>query len=142
VARLRRGFTLFELLVVAAILAFVAGISVPRASRLLDRLGVRGGTHDVLLALAIARSAATHRGDYAAFLADPASGEIRVVCGQDTLFHRNTALGRRVTLSVTRDSITYAPTGLGWGAANTTIVISRGGAADTIVVSRMGRVRH
>lgn len=141
-ARRRRGFSLFELMVVVAILAFLASVSAPRASRLLDRLGVRGGTHDVLLALATARSAATHRGDYAAFLADSATGELLVVCGRDTLFRRNVAQARRVTLSVTRDSITFAPTGIGWGAANTTVIVSRGAVADTIVVSRMGRVRH
>ena len=137
-----RGFSLFEVLVVVSILAFLAGVSAPRAATLLDRLGVRGGAHDVLLALAIARSAATHRGEYASFIADSATGELRVICGHDTLFRRNIREGRRVTLGVTRDSITFAPTGLGWGAANTTLIVSRGAMADTIVVSRMGRVRH
>jgi hypothetical protein len=46
-----------------------------------------------------------------------------------------------VTLRASRDTLTFAPTGLGHGASNTTIVVSRGRRADTLVVSRLGRVR-
>ena len=50
------------------------------------------------------------------------------------------AAARRATIAVTRDSITYAPTGLGYGAANTRIIVARGRWADTITTSRLGRV--
>jgi hypothetical protein len=35
----------------------------------------------------------------------------------------------------------YDPRGLGFGAANLSLVLSRGDAADTLTVSRLGRVK-
>ena len=58
----------------------------------------------------------------------------------DTVFARDVGATRRTTIAVTRDSITYAPTGLGYGAANTRIIVARGRWADTITTSRLGRV--
>jgi hypothetical protein len=46
-----------------------------------------------------------------------------------------------VRLEPSRDSMAYAPSGLGWGGANLRVVVRRGAAADTVVVSRLGRVR-
>jgi hypothetical protein len=95
----------------------------------------------VVLALAAARAAATRRGDYISFVADPRAGRVRVVSHGETLFERDVA-SRGVRLDASRESVTFAPTGLGWGAANTTIVVSRGNRSDTITTSRLGRVRH
>jgi len=36
----------------------------------------------------------------------------------------------------------YAPNGLGYGASNLTLVLRRGERAETLVVSRLGRVRR
>jgi hypothetical protein len=47
-----------------------------------------------------------------------------------------------VTLSTSRDSIAFDLRGLGYGAANLTLVARRGSAADTLVVSRLGRGRY
>jgi hypothetical protein len=47
-----------------------------------------------------------------------------------------------VTLTTNRDSLTFDVRGLGYGAANLTMVARRGRAADTLVVSRLGRVRY
>jgi hypothetical protein len=47
-----------------------------------------------------------------------------------------------VVLSATRDSIAFDARGLGYGAANLTLVARRGSAADTLVVSRLGRARY
>jgi hypothetical protein len=46
-----------------------------------------------------------------------------------------------VRLAATRDSMTYYPDGLALGGANLSIVLSRGAAADTVIVSREGRVK-
>jgi hypothetical protein len=47
-----------------------------------------------------------------------------------------------VRLSTSRDSIAFDVRGLGYGAANLTLVARRGSAAETLVVSRLGRVRR
>jgi hypothetical protein len=46
-----------------------------------------------------------------------------------------------VRLSASRDSMAYDARGLGLGAANLSLVIRRGAAAETVFVSRLGRVR-
>lgn len=136
----RTGGTLVELVLTLALLSIVMAIAVPSLRTTLNELGVRGARQDVVLALWAARNAASFRGDYASLIVDAARGRVSVVTGHDTVFVRDLAGRRGVSVAVTRDSITYAPTGIGWGAANTRIVVSRGGRADTITTSRLGRV--
>jgi prepilin-type N-terminal cleavage/methylation domain-containing protein len=138
----RRGMTIVELLVMVAILGVLAAIAVPRAVTAMDRLYVRGATQDVVLTLAAARAAAIRRGAYVSFVADPRTGHVRaVVSGGETLLERDLARTRGIRLEASRESVTFAPGGLGWGAANTTVIVSRGTRSDTIVMSRLGRVR-
>lgn len=138
--RPRRASTLIELVLTMALLGIVASIAIPSARTILDRMSVRSATQDVVLGLWAARNAATLRGDFASFIVDARAGRVRVVIGRDTVFTRDLAGRRGVTVTVTRDSITYAPTGVGYGSANTTIVVSRGARAATITTSRLGRV--
>lgn len=138
----RRGATLVELVISLTVLGVLTSIAVPRASAVVDRVSVRGATQDVVLAMAAARAAAARRGAYASFIADPRTGRLRVVSGGETLLERDEGRTRGVRLEATRESVTFAPGGLGWGAANTTVVVSRGARSDTIVMSRLGRVRE
>ena len=140
--RRARGVTLIELLLALTVLGVMISIAIPRTSAVVDRLRVRGAAQDVMLGLASARAAAARRSDFTSFIVDPRAGRVRVVCRGETLFERDIARTRGVRLEATRESITYAPTGMGWGAANTTVVVSRGGHTDTIVTSRLGRVRR
>ena len=137
----RRGVTIVELLITLAVLGVLSSIAVPRAATLVDRISVRGATQDVVLAIAAARAAAARRGAYASFVADPRTGRLRVVSGGETLLERDVLKSRGVRLEASRESVTFAPGGLGWGAANTTVIVSRGTRSDTIVMSRLGRVR-
>jgi prepilin-type N-terminal cleavage/methylation domain-containing protein len=137
----RRGMTIVELLVVMAILGAMAAIAVPRAVTTMDRFSVRGATQDVVLAIAAARAAASDRSAYVSFVADPRTGRVRAVSGGETLLERDLARTRGIRLEASRESVTFAPGGLGWGAANTTVIVTKGTRSDTIVMSRLGRVR-
>ncbi len=128
-------------MVTVALIGALTSIAVPRASGVLDRVSVKGATQDVVLALSAARAAASRRGVYASFVADTRAGHLRVVSGGETLLDRDILHTRGVRLEASRESVTFAPGGLGWGAANTTIVVSRGMRSDTVVMSRLGRVR-
>jgi hypothetical protein len=70
---------------------------------------------------------------------DGAGGRVIVHAGPDTLATADFA-ERGVHVAATRDSMAYAPDGLGLGGANLRLVLSRGARADTIMVSRLGRV--
>ena len=138
--RLCRANTLIELVFTLALLGIALAVAVPNVRTIADRLSVRAATQDVVLALWAARNVAAMRGENASFVVEAAAGRVRVLAGVDTVLTRDLAGRRGVRVSVTRDSIAYAPTGLGVGAANTTIVIARGRRADTITTSRLGRV--
>jgi Tfp pilus assembly protein FimT len=137
----RRGMTIVELLVMVAVLGALVAIAVPRAVTTMDRFSVRGATQDVVLAIAAARAAASDRSAYVSFVADPRTGRVRAVAGGETLLERDLARTRGIRLEASRESVTFAPGGLGWGAANTTVIVTKGARSDTIVVSRLGRVR-
>ena len=136
----RRGTILVELVLTLILIGIVAAIAVPSLRRTVDRLNLRNATHDVVLGLWAARNAATMRGEYVSFVMDGPNARLRVISGTDTIFARDLGARNGVNVDVTRDSITYAPSGIGYGAANTRIVVSRGGKSDTITTSRMGRV--
>lgn len=137
---LRQGTLLLELALTCALVGIVAAIAVPNVRAIRDRYGVRSARQDVVLGLWAARRAATMRGTNASFIVDARTARVRVLADSDTVFSRDLATLHGVTVSVTRDSVTYGPTGLGYGAANTRIVVARGGRADTITTSRLGRV--
>jgi Tfp pilus assembly protein FimT len=139
-ARHRTGVTLIELAIVLTMIGLLTIIALPRVVAVSARLTIRTASAAVRTALAIGRAQAVRRGEFVAFVGDPVRGRIGVVSGTDTLYARDLAAAG-VTLTLTRDSITWAPNGQGWGAANTTITLARRGAADTIIVSRLGRVR-
>jgi len=140
-AAMRRGTTLVELVMFCTLIGLVAGIVFPRARHVLDGLRLRQAAHEVSGAIALTRAAAIRRGERARMIVDPLRAGLRVESGTDTLLRRDLGSLHRVTLRASRDTITYAPTGLGWGLANSTIVVAIGARAETVTVARLGRVR-
>ena len=138
---MRRAYTLLELLLVCTFVAVCAGLALPRAKYLLDGLRIRQAAHEVSGAVALTRAAAIGRGQSARLVVDRPRGRIRVESGGDTLLERDLTRLHWVTLYATRDTVTYGANGLGFGVANSTIVVSIGARAETVVVSRMGRAR-
>jgi len=140
--RRRRAFTLLELIVVLGIGGILMAIAIPRAARYLDAIRVRSATQEIMSVFVTARHHAIARARHASVLVDAEAGRIEVRSEDKRVLVRDLAHGYGVTLTATRDSMSYSPIGLGWGAANLKITIQRGAASDTVVLSRVGRIRR
>ena len=138
----RAGATLAELIVVATLLGLIAGIAGPRVGSMLDGIRLRQAAHEVAAAVTVARAVAIRRATYARVVVDAARSEVRVESEADTLLRRNLRAMHRVELRASRDTIVFAPSGLGYGVANSTIVVSLRARAETVTVSRLGRMRR
>jgi len=139
---MRRATTLFELLLVLAVLAILLAMVAPSAVRLIDRLEVNGAATELGSLFAVARHAATFHSTRAAVRLDVARATASVTLGRDTVRTVEFLHSRGVRLRSTRDSVAYGPTGLGFGASTATMILERGREAETLYVSRLGRVRR
>jgi type II secretory pathway pseudopilin PulG len=136
------GATLIETVIVLGLIGLVAGITIPPAARLLDGIRLRSATSEVVSLFATARNIAILHSTHATVKVDEKAGVVALYTPRDTLHVRRLHASYGVTLDATRDSVSYGPTGMGYGAANTRIIITLGARADTITTSRLGRVRH
>lgn len=125
------------LLLVGVVLAIV----IPSPRTALDRIALSSASREVVLLLGHARELAVARGGAAVRL-DSAGAMVRLTAPGAPAESTELASLYGVQLRSTRDSLAFDARGLGHGAANLRIVLSRGHAADTIVVSRLGRVRR
>jgi type II secretory pathway pseudopilin PulG len=137
----RTGHTLVELVLVMCIMALATMMGIRQFQLLMDRLATRDAVRAASGVVARAR-------DEAVAMHTPVSIRIDTVASTLELRSRDGPFGlaplrstHGVTLSTTRDSITFDVRGLGYGAANLTLVARRGRSADTLVVSRLGRTR-
>jgi hypothetical protein len=73
---------------------------------------------------------------------DPTVQSINISVGSDTVRKRDIGAAHDVQLAATRSRMSYSATGMGYGAANLSVVVRRNSAVDTVFVSRLGRVRH
>jgi Tfp pilus assembly protein FimT len=139
---MRLGTTLIEISVTVGILGLMAGLTLPRFGSYRDRVAVHAASSSTLSLLATARHAALRRATRTAVHLDTLTATVSVVAGIDTLVRRPLHEVHGVVFSTTRDSIAFSASGLGYGAANTQIILRRGSASDTISVSRLGRARR
>lgn len=137
-----KGFTLLDCVAALTIIGIVAAASIPRASHFLDSIEVQGAASDAFAIFSSARAAATSSAAQATVDIDTARTVMVVRTGNDTILKRDLGLNHQVKISASRQTITYSPNGLGYGAGNLTLVIRRGRAVDSLFVSRLGRVRH
>jgi Tfp pilus assembly protein FimT len=138
----RKAFTTLETTVVVAVMAALTAITLPRASGFIDRIEVRGAVAEIESLFSLARHAAIARGTRVTLEIDPSTSTISVHAGNGLLRSREVGEAHGVILSANRTTITYSPIGVGYGASNASLIVSRGRAVDTVVVSRLGRVRH
>ena len=135
------GFTLVELVLVMIVMALATLMGIRQFQLLMDRLATRDAVRAASSIIARARdeSLALHTAVSVCIDTVASSLELRSRDGPIATVPLRSTYG--VTLSTTRDSITFDMRGLGYGAANLTLVARRGRSADTLVVSRLGRTR-
>lgn len=139
---MRRGMTAIEIAVTLSVIAIMLGVVVPSAARFRDGIAVRNASAEAVAAFAVARQSAIVRGARAQLAIDDPPGNITVAVGGESIMRRDLEGSYGVTLTTTRDSSAYSPLGLGHGVANLRMVIEKGRVAETIFVSREGRVRR
>lgn len=138
----QRGTTIVELLVAIIVLAALAAIALPRFHAAADRFAVRSALQETRSLFTFARRAAITRRAVVGVITDTTAGAVIVRSGGIELARRSLRERYGVRLRATRDSMSYDPRGLGYGAANLTIVATRGQGAETLFVSRLGRTRR
>ena len=138
-----KGFTLLELMVVACIAAVLMAFGLPRAARLMDWLATEHTVRDVTTALAVGRHGAVLHATRARVTFDDDTLRVDRFESQGWVPWWRTPgpASRGVTMEVSNPVVVFGPTGMGWGASNTKIVLRRGSQAETITMSRVGRVK-
>ncbi|MBX3145469.1 MAG: hypothetical protein KF785_01755 [Gemmatimonadales bacterium] len=135
--------TLLETLAVLGMAGILAGTVVVGAGRQADRARVTLAQAAILDAYRAGRAAA-----------ETLNRGVEVVISQDSIVVRDPAHPERlpirrragpgsvgVVATPATHTLTYAPSGLAVGVANTTHRLRRGTAERTVVVSRLGRLR-
>lgn len=138
---MRKGYSLPEQLIVIAVMTILLAIIGPRTLSALDRSAVRNARMELVSALGAARGAAQSRSERVSVAIDSTAGLLRILAGSDTLLARPLRAELGVALSASRNAVVYGASGRGYGATNSTIVVRRGAAAETVTVARLGRAR-
>lgn len=139
---MRRAFTIIETTIAVCLICIIGTMAAPHVSRLLDAIEVREASIEVETLFSAARHIAIARASQASVEIDTASRIVSVLVGGDTVRKRDLGTEHRVVLKSSRASVTYSPMGIGFGAANVTVVVQRNASLDSIIVSRLGRVRR
>ena len=139
---MRRGSTLVEQLCIISLVGTLAAITVRSGAQLIDAATVHAASRDVADLFALARDQAVASGMRTAVRLDAVHGRMLVHTAVDTIAKLDLAQRSDVRITTSRDSMAYSASGLGYGAANLRVILHRGLSADTVTVSRLGRVRR
>ena len=141
---MRRGYTLVELAIVLAVAGLVMTITLPRMGGLLDAIAVERAAAEVTNALAVARNAAVMRGRRVRLTvaADSLRLDQWMAGGWGVLKHSPGPGQLGVAATVSNPLVAFSPLGVGWGTANTRIVLERGAERAAITISRAGRIKR
>ena len=137
----RPALTLLELVIVLVIIGRLSSIAVREMGHYLDRIAARSAVAEAAEVIQQARDEALARHAVVSVKIDTARAELALRERGSALAVHALGHAHRVKLSTTRDSLAFDVRGLGYGASNLTLVAKRGRAAETLVVSRLGRVR-
>jgi Tfp pilus assembly protein FimT len=140
--RRRSGSTLVEQTVLITVVGLCLAVAAHTGQRAIQSASVHNASRALVELLMLARERAMATGARTALHLDSRLARVVVHTGLDTLARLDLATTHHVQLNTTRDSLAFAPSGLGYGAANLRIIVSRGAVRDTITVSRLGRVKR
>src|SRR5713101_4749867 len=128
-----KGFTLLELLVVICVAAVLVAFWTPRAARLLDWIETERAVRDVTTALAVGRNGAVLQAIRArvTFATDSIRIDRFAAAGWEPWWRVAGPASHGVELEVSNPVVVFGPTGM-----------RRGSQAETITVSRVGRVKR
>jgi prepilin-type N-terminal cleavage/methylation domain-containing protein len=138
----RHGFSLIESIIVISIAALLSGVVISKAGSFIDHMEVHGASTETESMFSRARHIAIARGAQTTLDIDPVRRTLSIRGNTEVLSTRDLGAAHNVTIETNRTSIAYSPVGVGYGAANFTMILSRGSAADTLYISRLGRVRR
>ncbi len=131
------------MLIVLSIVGLLLAIAFPRAAGWLDRIAVSSAANELIMFYHRARFASMLRGT-----------RVRIEFGERELSATYEAIAdstflvrpgperRGVELRASRRIVRIRPNGLGWGAANTKLVVWRREAAESLTISREGRLKR
>jgi len=123
-------------------MAVLLALAVPRIGAAADRAAVRSAAADAASVFLSARNAAIYRRASVAVVIDTARAIVAARADSVILVRRDLGRGYAVHLVATRDSMAFDARGLGVAAANLSLIARRGRFADTLFVSRLGRLRY
>jgi prepilin-type N-terminal cleavage/methylation domain-containing protein len=140
-----RGATLLEMLTVLAIIAIMTAIAVPPVSRALDQAAASAAADRYAALFEASRDLAVAHARFTRLELDSARGELSIAergaSGSWDPF-RTWSLGGGVRIAGTTPSVVFSPVGVGWGFSNGRVVLERGAAAETLTISRTGRLKR
>jgi Tfp pilus assembly protein FimT len=139
-----RGVTLLELAIVLVIAGFVLAGTMRPLGRALNHFAVDGAARDVTTLLATARhtAVAQRRRARLRIHADTLAIDTLGLSGWGRYRAWPGPAARGVAMTASNSEVTFSPSGVAWGVSNTTIVLTRGSHVETVIVSRLGRVRR
>ena len=137
----RRGQSILELIVVLALVSVLVTIALAPLGHARDAAAVRAAVGEAAADFSAAREAALARRHLVAVVIDTASSTLTARAAGTILVASRFRQSYGVTIATNRDSAVYDARGLGYGVSNLSLVMRRGAVAETLVVSRLGRVR-
>ncbi len=140
---MQRGVTLLEMLIVLVLLGLLVGMSAPLLTDWSDKLAVMRAGEEVAGFLQRARLLASYRSITVRITVAGESMTVALDSQPESVLARASGPAHRgVLMSASRSVLRFYPNGLGVGASNTKIVLSRGEEAESLTVSRLGRLKR
>jgi prepilin-type N-terminal cleavage/methylation domain-containing protein len=144
----RRGFTILELLVVMIMIGVLMGLAIPRLMDAFAGNNKRAARSALVTLVAKARGTAVARGCRSAvhFTSGSNGSAWVTVCkvtgtGIDTLGGVDPVAARfNVTITASRDSVTYAPSGISFDGLSTTLRVISSQGQDSVFINQIGKV--